>query len=92
MRGNAAAALDHLSPRRTDDHARNRPTNSHAGPDAMSGAEMAARRTAATAIVADFRRAASDWIDRGGPQPEWPAWAYRLASAVESLLGLGDDE
>jgi len=55
----------------------------------MTGAEAAARRTAAAAVLADFRRAASDWIDLGGPEPEWPSWAYRLASAVESLLGLG---
>jgi len=58
----------------------------------MTGAEAAARRTAAAAVVGDFHRAASGWIDIGGPEPEWPSWAYRLASAVESLLALGDDE
>jgi hypothetical protein len=51
----------------------------------MTGAEAAARRTAAAAVLGDFHRAASDWIDEGGRQPEWASWAYRLASAVEPL-------
>jgi len=58
----------------------------------MTGAEAAARRTAAAAVLGDFHRAASDWIDKGSPEPEWPSWAYRLASTVGSLLELGDDE
>jgi hypothetical protein len=90
MRSNAATALDHLSPRRTDDHARNR--KPPPGDDPMSGAEAAARRTAAAAVLGDFHRAVSDWIDKGGTVPEWASWPHRLATAVESLLGLGDDE
>jgi hypothetical protein len=69
MRANAATALG------TDltggqNHVRNR--KPRPGDDPMTGADAAARRTAAAAILADFRRAASDWIDKGGPQPEWP--------------------
>jgi hypothetical protein len=68
-------------------------TVNHApGDDPMTGADAGARSTAATAVLGDFHRAASDWINKGGPQPEWPSWAYRLATAVESLLALGGDE
>jgi len=90
MRANAATALDHLSPRRTDDHDRNRKPRFRCNP--VTGAEVAARRTAAAAVLGDFHRAVSDWIDKGAAAPEWPSWAYRLASAVESLPGLGADE
>jgi hypothetical protein len=58
----------------------------------VTGAEAAARRTAAVAVLGDFHRTVREWIDMGAPAPEWPSWAYRLASAVESLLGLGDEE
>lgn len=52
-------------------------------------AELAARRTAAAAALADFRRAADEFtndITRTVPQPRYADWAYRLAAALDSLL------
>jgi hypothetical protein len=45
-------------------------------------AELAARRTAAGAALADFRREALD----EGQTPDYSAWAVRLATEVRSLL------
>jgi hypothetical protein len=44
-------------------------------------AELAARRTAAAAVVADFRR----WAEGGLVAGHWQDWSLRLALAVESL-------
>jgi hypothetical protein len=44
-------------------------------------AELEARRTAAGAVVADFRRWAAGDLIAG----DWQSWALRLASAVDSL-------
>ncbi len=49
-------------------------------------AELAARRTAAAAMASDFRRVTDDYLDRGGERPDWSSWAFRLVSAVSSLL------
>ena len=52
----------------------------------MSGAELAARRTAAAAALADYRRA-----EEGPGEPPWAMWAGRLAAALESVLTYVDD-
>ena len=52
-------------------------------------AELAARRTAAAAVLGDFRRAVDEFIDDGTrtvPRPDYSMWAFRLASEVLSLL------
>lgn len=45
-------------------------------------AEMAARRTAAAAVLADFRSAALDGLQAGA----FEQWALRLATELRSLL------
>jgi hypothetical protein len=52
----------------------------------MSGAELAARITAARALSDDFGRAHEDYRDHGAARPDYPSWAYRLASALDGLL------
>jgi hypothetical protein len=55
----------------------------------MSGAELAARRTAAAAVLGDFRRAADKFIDdttRTAPRPDYSMWAFRLSSELASVL------
>jgi hypothetical protein len=55
-------------------------------------AELEARKTAAAALVADFRRAADDYLDRDGERPDYSDWAWRLYTALDLLLdGLGAD-
>jgi hypothetical protein len=55
----------------------------------MTGAELAARRTAAAALVADFRaEAARHPLTR----PPDGSWALRLALAVDQLLEVTDDQ
>jgi hypothetical protein len=49
----------------------------------MTGADLAARRTMAAALVADFRRNPGD----ASTPAEWLTWAYRLAEAIDGLLG-----
>ena len=49
--------------------------------DIIPGAEQAARRTAAMAALADFRREEVS----GQPVP-WAMWAGRLAAALDSVL------
>lgn len=52
-------------------------------------AELAARRTAAAAVLGDFRRAADEFIDdntRTVPRPDYSMWAFRLASELMSVL------
>ena len=49
----------------------------------MSPAELAARRTAASAVLADYRRAANQQTDPGF---SWALWAGRLACHLGSLL------
>jgi len=58
-------------------------------------AELAARRTAAAAVLADFRREAWDFIEDdtfSAPQPDYTAWAFRLAEELASVLCRLDDE
>jgi hypothetical protein len=45
-------------------------------------AELAARRTAAAALVADFRRWAAGELVSG----DWQSWSLRLASALGDVL------
>ncbi len=49
-------------------------------------AELAARHTAATAVLADFRREAIAGLDDEGQPPDYPVWAVRLATEVRSLV------
>lgn len=52
-------------------------------------AELAARITSAQAVVADFRRAADEFIhddDLTLPTPGYCDWAFRLASELQSVL------
>ena len=48
----------------------------------MSAAELQARITAATAVLADFRR----WADGGLVQGDWQDWSLRLSSALAFVL------
>ena len=57
----------------------------------MTGAELAARVTAARAVAADFTAAADGFIDHGAAEPHWQDWAWRLSSELRNLTGeLGD--
>jgi hypothetical protein len=52
-------------------------------------AELAARRTAAAAELAAFRRAADEFIDdatRAVPRPDYSMWAFLLGQHLGSLL------
>ena len=51
-------------------------------------AELAARRTAAAAALADFRREMDKYIDSKGavPRPDMSTWAWRLSSELGSVL------
>lgn len=48
-------------------------------------AELDARRTAAKAVAADFHAAAVAF-QRGGPQPDYAAWAFRLEQHLYYVL------
>jgi len=52
----------------------------------VSGAELAARITAARAVAADFGHADDGYLDHGGARPDYSSWAHRLASALDGLL------
>ena len=49
------------------------------------GPELAAQRTAAAAVHADFHAALTDF-QLGGPEPDYATWALRLAQHLGSLL------
>ena len=49
-------------------------------------AEMNARRTAASAVLMDFQRATNDYATGVLVNPDWLAWAMRLAQAIQQLL------
>jgi hypothetical protein len=52
-------------------------------------AELAARRTAAAAVLGDFRRAADKFTGdttRTVPRPDYSMWAWRLSSELASVL------
>ena len=51
-------------------------------------AELAARRTAAAAVLADFKRETDKYIDTSGtvPRPDMGMWAWRLSSELASVL------
>ncbi len=53
--------------------------------------ELAARITAASAVVADFTRQSDDWIAGRGDQPFWQDFAWRLHTELRSLLALIGD-
>lgn len=58
-------------------------------------AELNARRTAAVAVVADFRRESDAFIADASktlPKPEYSSWAFRLSAELASLLSWLDDE
>jgi hypothetical protein len=55
-----------------------------AGP--AGGAELAARITAASAVLGDFRRAEAADADWNGPAMPWATWADRLASMLGAVL------
>ena len=58
-------------------------------------AELAARRTAAAAVLADFKRETDKFIDdpaRATPRPDMGTWAWRLSSELRSVLQRLDDE
>lgn len=59
----------------------------------MSGAELAARITAAQAALGDFRRFEAE-AAREGPASwaDWAMWAGRLAAALGSVLELAGAE
>ena len=48
-------------------------------------AELAARRTAAAAVDADFRKATDAYLKAGTPEPNRSDWAFRLSAEVVSL-------
>jgi hypothetical protein len=52
----------------------------------VAGAELEARKTAAAAVVADFKRETDESIDAGGPLPNYQAWAWRLYTSLGLLL------
>jgi hypothetical protein len=51
-------------------------------------AELAARRTAATAVAADFDREVDAYLDRppGTAGPDYSRWAFRMRAELRSLL------
>ena len=53
----------------------------------MSGAELAARRTAAAAALEDFHLRVDDHVYRLGAEPSWHDWAFRLAEELSAVLG-----
>jgi hypothetical protein len=55
----------------------------------MTGAELAARRTAAAALLGDFRREC-ETAPLTAPPPML-TWALRLASALSALLDATDE-
>lgn len=63
--------------------------------NAHFSAELAARRTVAAAVLADFKRETDAYIDdpaNSTPRPDYNAWAWRLASELRSVLQRLDDE
>jgi hypothetical protein len=52
----------------------------------VSGAELAARITAAAAALGDFRRAEAADATWEGPAAPWATWAGRLAAELGSVL------
>ena len=44
------------------------------------------RITAAKAALGDFNAAVDDYLDRDGKRPDYPQWAFRLASHLGTLL------
>lgn len=55
-------------------------------------AELAVRRTAAAAVVADFDREANAYIAGTGEVPDWSAWAWRLRTELVLVLDRLADE
>jgi hypothetical protein len=55
-------------------------------------AEMEARRTAAAAVLADFRQAVDAYLDEGKPRPDYGVLAGRLAVELGALLDQLDRE
>jgi hypothetical protein len=49
-------------------------------------AELAARRTAAAAVVADFKRETDAFIGGSATMPDYSAWAWRLYTELRLVL------
>lgn len=56
-------------------------------------AELAARRTAAAAVLADFRREYDRYLGDpvNAPKPDYPVWVLRLARHMRYLLEVPED-
>ncbi|MGO9079043.1 MAG: hypothetical protein ACLQDY_08355 [Streptosporangiaceae bacterium] len=52
----------------------------------MTGAELAARITAAEAARDGFRREVDAHLDEGGPRPDYVQWAWSLLTRLDLLL------
>jgi hypothetical protein len=55
-------------------------------------AELAARRTAAAAVAADFTREADAYLDDDGRRPDFDSWAWRLHTELRLVLDRLDAE
>lgn len=50
-------------------------------------AELQARRTAAVAVLGDYRREARAWFAApGAAEPDWQQWALRLGQHLQYLI------
>jgi hypothetical protein len=58
----------------------------------MTGAELAARRTAAAAVLANYQREVTASLRTPGTGLEWEIWAGRLASTVGQLLDITGEQ
>ena len=52
----------------------------------MTGAELAARITAAKAVNDDFNREVDAWTEAGGDRPDYAIKAFRLSRVLEMLI------
>ena len=50
-------------------------------------AELQARITAARAVDSDCTAVVDAHIDRGGPEPAWEEFYYRISSELRAVLG-----
>lgn len=58
----------------------------HAAAAETVTAELAARRTAAAAVLGDFRHATNEYATGALVNPDWLAWAMRLSAELSGLL------
>lgn len=55
-------------------------------------AELSARITAATAVLADFKRETDAYLDKGARRPDFDGWAWRLQLELQMVLARLADE